>query len=102
MLAPHFTEDMYHLTTQTGKRLGEGAAAELAPEQSEQPMARQTVLASATLTETVLLKTAEWWVGGRGGLPPAASALLAGAVLHVAAVRWVGRRWGLPLLPLPR
>jgi len=88
LLAPHFTEDMYAITTQTGKRLGEEAAraaaaaaagesaqetdakkegegsAENAASQAHAPeglrASRQTVMASATLTESVLAKTAAW------------------------------------------
>eukprot|EP00983_Pelagomonas_calceolata_P020725 651483-Pelagomonas_calceolata.AAC.11 len=83
LLAPHFTEDMYAITTQTGKRLGEEAAraaaaaaagesaqetdakkegegsAENAASQAHAPeglrASRQTVMASATLTESVLV-----------------------------------------------
>ncbi|KAF5837503.1 hypothetical protein DUNSADRAFT_4250 [Dunaliella salina] len=84
LLAPHFTEDMYAITTKTGKRLGEEAARAAAAEgdgethlqkegegsavhaesrakaPEELRASRQTVLASATLTESVLAKTAAW------------------------------------------
>ncbi|MEW5302470.1 MAG: hypothetical protein WDW36_005251 [Sanguina aurantia] len=45
LLAPHFAEDMAHITEHTGKRL---------------PSSRQTVLVSATLTQTVLKRSAKW------------------------------------------
>jgi len=74
LLAPHFTEDMYSITTQTGKRLGDGAVepsgattaagrgrdgasagGDAVPEKWQRE-GRQTVMASATLTESVLVR----------------------------------------------
>ena len=60
LLAPNFTEDMSHINAHCGKSAGE----------------RQTVLVSATLSQTVLGKMAKWCpnkprlVAGAGA-PPA-------------------------------
>ncbi len=79
LLAPAFVEEMNHITTHCGKALGgpppsaaaaslAAAAAAAAEDGAQKPRGRQTVLVSATLSQTVLAKMTRWCV--TGGKPP--------------------------------
>eukprot|EP00798_Chlamydomonas_sp_ICE-L_P014791 gene14791-20841_t len=59
LLAPNFAEDMAHITDHCGKRLD---------------FPRQTVLVSATLTQSVLAKSEKWCPSPFAGAPSAAPA----------------------------
>jgi len=90
LLAPAFAEDMAHIHDHCGKRLPEGTR-------------RQTILVSATLTQTVLSRTARWCPEPRyitaGGPAPAvdlSSTTAADAAGHTPAWGWGVKGWDGP------